>query len=397
MKKGYYRLNQAVFRAVLKRIKYKEQKIVSGEGSINKLPELIKETGINNVLIVTGKIIMSLGLVDELIEGLKKNDIKYTVFNNVQANPTVENIEEGLKYYEENSCQAIIAFGGGSPMDCAKIIGVRATNKNLQVKELKGLLKIKNSMPPFFAVPTTAGTGSESTVAAVVTDSVDHEKYAIGDPKLMPECAVLDPKLTIALPKHVTAATGVDALTHAIEAFVGNDGTPFTDEHALKAIKMIFENLELVYNDGSNIDGRNSMLLASNYAGLAFTRAYVGYVHAIAHALGGLYGVSHGLANAIVLPYVLEFYDESVYSKLAKIATYVGIEGKSEKDLAVKVVERIKEMNRNMDIPTKVKKLQKKDFHIIAKRVMKEANPAYPVPKIMNEDECKDILRKLMA
>ncbi|WP_310939844.1 iron-containing alcohol dehydrogenase [Clostridium sp. SHJSY1] len=396
MKKGYYRMYQAAFRTALKMLKYKEQSIISGEGSVGKLPLVLKDRNIDNVLIVTGKIITSLGLLDELIEGLKENDIKYSIFNNVQADPIVENIEEGLKVYESNGCQGIIAFGGGSPMDCAKVIGARATNKNLQVKDLRGYLKVKNPMPPFFAVPTTAGTGSESTIAAVVTDSTNHEKYAIGDPKLMPECAILDPKLTIALPKHVTAATGLDALTHAVEAFIGNDGTEFTDEYALKSIKMIFENLELVYNDGYNIDGRNNMLLASNYAGLAFTRAYVGYVHAIAHALGGLYRIPHGLANAILLPYVLEYYGESACGKLAKIATYVGIKGSSEKELAFNIIERIKELNKKLDIPTVVKELEEKDFDVIVHRALKEANPTYPVPKIMNKEDCVRLLKKLM-
>ncbi len=397
IKKAYYRANQGIFKFGMKFIKFKEQEVISGENSVRKIAFILKEKNINNVLLVSGKTITRLGLLNELIESLKEENIRYYLFNDVMANPTIETVEAGVKKYEEAKAKGIIAFGGGSPMDCAKIIGARVNNKNIQVKDMRGMLNIRKNIPLFIAIPTTAGTGSESTVAAVITDSVNHEKYAIVDPKLMPDYAVLDPKLTVALPKQVTSTTGMDALTHAIEAYIGNFGTKETNKNALKSIKIIFDNLEAAYSNGENLEARNNMLIASNYAGLAFTRANVGYVHAIAHALGGIYGVSHGLANAIVLPYVLEYYKESIYKKLSEIAIYTGLGDEKEDNriLYNKVLNKIKDMNSNMNIPNKVNELRKNDFEIITKRVMKEGNPGYPVPKIMNEEECIEILKKL--
>lgn len=397
LKKLYYRTYQFTFKQAVRVISYKKQRIIKGERSIEELPKVVKEFGVKKVLIVSGKIITKLGLANSLMEGLKSEGIEFVLFNDVEANPSVNSIELGLKVYEENNCNGIIAFGGGSPMDCAKIIGVRATNKNISIRNMKGMLKIKKGLPPFFAVPTTAGTASESTIAAVVTDSNTHEKYAIADPKLMPDVAVLDANVTVGLPKNVTSTTGMDALTHAMEAYLGIGGNSYTDKYALKAIKLIFENLEEAYNNGKNIEARENMLIASNYAGVAFTRANVGYVHAIAHSLGGLYGVPHGLANAVVLPYVLDFYGESIYKKLANIAQYVGMDcSDNEEIIAKSVIKRIRQMNIDMEIPDKIENIEEKHIDILVNRSIKEANPAYPVPKIMNNKECENLIKSIM-
>lgn len=397
LKKAYYRAFQAVVRIGTNLVKFKEPKLISGTGSVNEIPDIMKNQNIANALIVVSGTIMRSGLVNDFFEKLKKNNITYVVYDTVKPNPTVENIEECLKIYKDNNCRAIVAIGGGSPIDCAKVVGARATNSNLQIKDLRGFLKVKKPIPPFFAVPTTAGSGSEVTIAAVVTDSHTHEKYAIADFKLMPDFAILDSELTVGVPKHLTASTGMDALTHAIEAYIGKNGTDFTNDKALKASKMIIDNLENVYNDGTNIEGRSAMLLASNYAGQAFTRANVGYVHAIAHSIGGLYGVAHGLANAIILPKVLEYYGEAAYEKLAKIAIYVNLGDKSEpkRDLALKLIEKIKDINKNMDVPLGIKELKESDISLIAKRAVKEGNPNYPVPKIMSINECEKLVRSL--
>ncbi|PJI06667.1 MULTISPECIES: iron-containing alcohol dehydrogenase [Clostridium] len=397
LKKAYYRTFQAVVKTGTKLAKFKEPKLISGTGSVNKIPDLMKDQNINNALIVVSGTIMRSGLINNFFEKLKQNNIIYGVYDTVKSNPTIENIEECLKIYKNNNCRAIVAIGGGSPIDCAKVVGARANNSNLQIKDLRGFLKVKKPIPPFFAVPTTAGSGSEATVAAVVTDSSTHEKYAIADFKLMPDFAILDPELTVGVPKHLTASTGMDALTHAIEAYIGKNGTDFTNDKALKASKMIIDNLENVYNDGNNIDGRSALLLASNYAGQAFTRANVGYVHAIAHSIGGLYGVAHGLANAIILPKVLEYYGEAAYEKLAEIATYanLGDRNESKKDLALKLIAKIKDMNKNMNIPLGIKELKENDIALIAKRAVKEGNPDYPVPKIISVNECEKLVRSL--
>lgn len=398
LKKVYYRTVQAVVRTGTKLVKFKENKLVSGAGSVNKLADIIKEQHIDKALIIVSKTIMKSGLLDDFFEKLKEKNVSYEIYDSVRPNPSIENIEECLKVYQNSNCNAIAAIGGGSPIDCAKVVAARAANSNLQIKDLRGFLKVKKPIPPLFAVPTTAGSGSEATVAAVVTDSNTHEKYAIADFKLVPDFAILDPELTVGVPPHLTASTGMDALTHAIEAYVGKNGTKYTNDKALKAAKMIIDNLESVYKDGTNIEGRNALLMASNYAGEAFTRANVGYVHAIAHSIGGLYGVAHGLANAIILPKVLEYYGESAYEKLSEIAVYVklGSEDESKKDLALKLIAKIKDMNKNMDIPLGVKELKEEDILLIAQRATKEGNPGYPVPKIMSINECEELVRRLM-
>lgn len=397
LKKMYYRIFQYIFKIGMKFIKFKVPKTVSGAGSVNKLPDIMKARNIDSSLIIISKSILKSGLVDNFLEQMKSKNIYYILYDSVKPNPTIDNIEDCLKVYKEGNCEAIVAIGGGSPIDCAKVVAARATNSELKIKDLRGFLKVKNPLPPLFVVPTTAGSGSEVTVAAVVTDSETHEKYAIADLKLIPDVVVLDPELTINIPSHLTAFTGMDALTHAIEAFVGNGGNSYTDEKALKAIKMIIDNLEKVYKNGTNIEGREAMLLASNYAGEAFTRASVGYVHAIAHSIGGLYDVPHGLANAIILPKVLEAYGEAAYDKLSQIAIYANLGNKNEnkKDLALKVIEKIKNMNKNMDIPLGIKELKEEDIALIAERATKEANPNYPVPKILSIDENKELIRRL--
>lgn len=398
LKKIYYRIFQAglQFSQLFLRIRIPE--LVTGAGSLKRLPEVVKSEGLNNVLIVTDKVLMKLGLLKGLIKALKENEIEYTIFDEVQPNPTIQSIEDGLKLYQSNACKGIIAFGGGSPMDCAKIIGARAVRPRLSVQKMKGLFKILKKLPPLFAIPTTAGTGSETTLAAVITNPETHEKFAILDLRIVPHYAVLDPELTLKLPPDITATTGMDALTHAVEAYIGTGGNRFTNEYAEKATRIIFENLEKVYKKGSDLDRRNNMLLASYYAGVAFTRASIGYVHAMAHNLGGLYGIPHGLANAVILPFILEFYGKAVERKLARLAVASGIgkEGESDAELSEKFIARVKSMNKKMRIPTTIKELKEKDIPLLAQRAMKEANPMYPVPKLMNREQCEEMFRTLL-
>ncbi len=395
LKNAYCRAYQAAFRMVMPVLNWDEPELLKGPGAIKELPALVKSKGVNNVLIVTDKGLMSLNLLDSLFENLDKQNIKYTVYDGVQPNPSIENIEEARRIYLKNNCEGIIAFGGGSPMDCAKAAGARISNPNTTVAQMRGQLKVFKKLPPFFAVPTTAGTGSETTLAAVVSNMQTHEKYAINDPKLRPKYAVLDPELTTGLPKKITSTTGMDALTHAVEAYIGQSGVKSTDDYAEKATKLIFENLEKAYEDGKDIEARENMLVASFYAGMAFTRAYVGYVHAIAHNLGGLYGTPHGLANAVILPHVLEYYGETAHEKLAKLADIVGIDGDSDKEKAEKFIEEIKEMNEEMDIPEHFDFIKDEDIPTIVARALKEGNPLYPVPKIMDEADCTKVVKAI--
>ncbi len=397
LKHGFYRVYQSVYKVAMGALDWTPPELLQGAGAIKKLPALVKKQGVNNVLVVTDKGLMSLHLLDSLFEGLESEGIKYTVFDGVQPNPTIYNVEDALKLYHDNGCEAFIAFGGGSPMDCAKVTAAKVARPNKSIPSMRGQLKVLKKTPLIFAVPTTAGTGSETTLAAVISNPDTHEKNAINDPVLRPKFAVLDPELTVGLPPHITSTTGMDALTHAVEAFIGRSNVKSTEDAALKATKLIFENIEKVYEDGKNIEARENMLVASFYAGVAFTRAYVGYVHAIAHNLGGMYGIPHGLANAVILPYILEFFGDSAHHRLAILADVAGITDglKTEKEKAEKFIEAIKELNRKMNIPDKFEGIKDEDIELIATRALKEGNPLYPVPKIMNLEECKAIIKNL--
>ena len=394
--KAFCRVYQKVIFLVEFFLPWGEPEMLTGPGSIKKLPSFVKSKGVDNVLIVTDKGLTSLGLLNSLYEELEKEGVKYTVFDGVQPNPTIDNIETARQMYLDNGCQGIIAFGGGSPMDCAKIAAARVVKPNQPIEKMRGIMKIGKKLPPFFAVPTTAGTGSECTLAAVVSNSKTHEKNACNDPFLRPRFAVFDPELTVGLPPHITSTTGMDALTHAVEAYIGKSNVPSTIKFAEKATKMIFENLETAYTDGKNIEARNNMLLASYNAGMAFTRAYVGYVHAVAHNLGGQYGIPHGLANAVILPVMLEAYGDAVYEPLANLAELVGIKGDNDEELAKAFIAEIYAMNERMNIPTGFTQIQEKDIPIIVERALKEGNPLYPVPVIYGEPEMTAIVKSLM-
>ncbi len=397
MYKIYCRIYQGIYRLASYIMPWRQPELTEGENSLAKLPGLIKSAGIKNVLIVTDRMIEKLGLSVGLKEGLAEADIKFIIYDNTVSNPTIDNIEEALKIYKENGCAGIVAFGGGSPMDCAKGVGARIAKPGKSLSQLKGQLKILKRIPPLFAVPTTAGTGSECTLAAVITDSNTHEKYAINDMSLIPHYAVLDPALTVNLPRHITSTTGMDALTHAVEAYIGKSNTKETRRCARQATELVFDNLFEAYSNGSNINARSNMQKAAHLAGLAFTRAYVGYVHAIAHTLGGLYSMPHGLANAVILPYVLEYFGKPVHKRLAELADLVKLTQPSDtnEQKANKFIKAIKSLNKSMDIPKFLSGIKDSDIPIIIKRALKEANPLYPVPKILFEQDINNIIQKI--
>ena len=398
LKKIYYRIYQKVLKLGMCFMNWKEPELLEGAGAVLKLPQFIKDKNINKVLIVTDKGLMSLHLLDPLFEELKKIGIEYVVYDGVQPNPTIPSIEECREMYLANKCEGFIAFGGGSPMDCAKAAAARVVKPKQSVRKMRGYLKVHKKLPPFFAVPTTAGTGSETTLAAVITDPTTHEKNAICDGSLRPRCAVLDPDLTLGLPPHITSTTGMDALTHAVESYIGKSNVKSTIRYAEDAVKLIHTNLEKAYNNGKDVEARNNMLIASFYAGSAFTRAFVGYVHAIAHNLGGMYNTPHGLANAVILPYILEWYGKSVYKPLSKLADLIGL---SKEDMSIEqkakaYILEIKRMNKAMNIPEKFDFIKEEDIPTLVKRALKEGNPGYPVPKIMNKKDCEQVIRSIM-
>ena len=372
---------------------------ISGEGSLKKLAAFAKSKGFKSGLLVTDSVLFGLGMAQPIIDGFKAEGLKLTVFDKVVPNPTIQNIEEGLQLYKDNDCDVIIALGGGSSMDCAKGIGARVARPKKSIPQMKGVLKVMRKLPPLVAIPTTSGTGSEATLAAVISNPEKKEKYPINDPVLIPHYAVMDPSLTVGLPKHITSTTGMDALTHAVEAYIGSENTRNTKKYAIEATQLIFKYLKRAYDKGDDIEARNNMQRASLLAGMAFTRAYVGYVHAIAHSLGGFYGVPHGLANAVILPHVIEAYGEKAHKKLARLAEAVGITGNSDSEKATAFIAAIREMNEYMAIPTKIEgkwTIKEEDVPIMIEHALAEANPLYPVPVIWGYDEMYAMYHKIM-
>lgn len=398
MKKLYFRTYQTLLRLGSYSLNWREPELLKGENSLLKLPELLTKKQITKVLIVTDQVIVSLNLMESLLNGLNNRSIDYLIYDKTIPNPTIDNIEEAVDLYKKGKCHAIIGFGGGSSIDCAKGVAARIAAPQKEILQMKGLLKVRKKTPTLIAIPTTSGTGSEATLAAVITNSITHEKYAINDPTLIPSIAVLDPILTKNLPAHITATTGMDALTHAIEAYIGKSNTKRTKILSQKAIKLIFNYLPEAYANGSHLEVRYKMQQAAYYAGLSFTRAYVGYVHAIAHTLGGFYSIPHGLANAIILPYVLEAYGKSVYKPLAELydLTKLDYNAKGDSEKARFVIAHIKKMNEIMNIPSKIKGIRINDIPQMVERAYAEANPTYPVPRIMSKDELKSIYYLIM-
>lgn len=396
--KGWYRFFQKAIYICSPFLPWRQPELLQFDDGIKGLPAFIESKGFKSVLLVTGPNLFKMGAPAPIIDGLRERGISCTVYHDTVANPTIDNVEEALRMYKEGKCECIVAFGGGSPMDCAKVVGARVARPKKSVSKMKGLLKIRKRIPTFIAIPTTAGTGSETTLAAVISNSETHEKYAINDHSIIPHYAILDANLTVGLPPMTTATTGIDALTHAVEAYVGKSNTRQTKEMAEKAVKLIFANLYTAYSDGTDITARDNMLKGSYYAGVAFTRAYVGYVHAIAHTLGGFYHVAHGLANSVILPYVLEYYGKSVHKKLARLAdiTGIGAEGDSNAVKAEKFIQAIKDMNNKMNIPEKFEGIIKQeDIPLMVERAYKEAHPLYPVPKFMGKRELEEMYRKI--
>lgn len=386
LQKTFCRTYQLGFRAAMPVLPYHKTKVFH---SINDITGILKTENKNCALIVSDQGIRQSGIIDILTKILNQANIKFAVYDQTRANPTIYNIEEGLKLYKENNCDSLIAIGGGSSMDCAKAIGARVVYPNKSVSQMKGLMHVLKKIPTLVTIPTTAGTGSEVTVTAVITDSEKKHKYTLNNFTFIPYYAILDPKLTVTLPKSLTATTGMDALTHAVEAFIGRSTTRETRKLALEATKLVFENILTAYNNGLDINARANMLMAAYKAGIAFSKSYVGYIHAIAHSLGGQYNIPHGLANAVLMPYVLEGYGKTIYKKLHKLAIAVGISDKQEnsKIAAEKFISAIKNLNKQMNIPSNFDMIDVKDIPQMARYAAKEANPLYPVPKLMNRKE----------
>lgn len=391
------RIYMTIFKGVTAILPFKWPHTFEGPESSLALCRHIAAEGHSSVLIVTDAMLVKLGLLDKMQAELKQAGVNFVVYDGVLPDPTVEQIEAGYSLCQQHDCDAILAVGGGSSIDAAKMIGARAKN-NKPIVKMTGLFRVWRGMLPLYAVPTTAGTGSEVTIAAVVSDPAQQRKLPAMDLKLMPTAASLDGALMTGLPAPITAATGMDALTHAVEAFISRNAMQRTDENAIEATQLIMANLERAFDEGSDLEARQNMARASHLAGMAFTQAGVGYVHAIAHNFGARYHVPHGLANAIVMPHVLDYSLVNCAPRLAKLAKECGIgpQGGDDQQLAQAFIARIRELNSKFGIPSTVEQLQPSDVAPIAQAALAEARFTYAVPRYMDQSKAETLIRQML-
>ncbi len=347
-----------------------------GEGCLADAGKDIVSMGFKKALIVTDKDLVKIGLINKLTTVLDSQSIDYVIFDGTQPNPTVTNVHDGLKILKDNDCDFVMSFGGGSPHDCAKGIALVATNGG-SIADYEGVNVSKKPQLPLVAVNTTAGTASEMTIFAIITDEDRHVKMAIVDKHTNPIMGVNDPELMVAMPKSLTAATGMDALTHAVEAYVSTIATPVTDGCAVQAIKLISKYLKRAVDNGEDMEARDKMAYAEYLAGMAFNNASLGYVHAMAHQLGGFYDLPHGVCNAILLPHVQKYNATVVPDRLADVAVAMGVDttSMSVNDAANAAIQAIKELSVSVKIPAGLKELNVKteDFDILATNALKDA------------------------
>ena len=376
-------------------IPWKFPQVIQTHESPKVLVQLLIKHKIKSILLVTDQSLRQLKMIDPFLNLLEEHHINVVIYDGVVPNPILENVEEGYALTKQFPIEWIVAIGGGSVMDCAKAIGVKMVRKT-PLKKLKGILKVIKPIPPCICIPTTAGTGSETTVASVLSDPVTKEKFAISDPALFPHTAILDPTLIASLPLPILAATGVDALTHAIESHLNQNHTKQTISDANQALEIIFKHLPLAYTT-QNIEHKEKMLWASFLAGRSFTRAYVGYVHGLAHQLGAYYHIPHGVANAVLLPHVLRTYGPIIEPKLnAWYQLYINTSSLlSVSEGAHALIEHIEAMNASMNIPRHFKQLKEEDFDAIVVNALNEVHPTYPVPRFLTHLDLVGILHKV--
>jgi alcohol dehydrogenase len=355
-----------------------------GRGSSRQLCDHIVRTGVRKVLVVTDKPLRELGVVDQAITGLLASDVEIAYYDGVLPDPTYDQVAAGVAVAKAQGSEVILAIGGGSSIDAGKIIAASATSDESPA-DWVGFGKVKHEVLKLYVIPTTSGTGSEATMGAVISDAATHEKGVISGGTLLPAAIALDPALITGLPPHITAATGMDALTHGIEAYIGiwERGTRLED--ARIAVKLVFENLAAAYRDGNNLDARDGMAMGAYYAGLAINQVNVGNVHAIAHQLGGKYGIPHGLANALVLPHVLDFSQVEAQPRLAELAVLIGLGSASEdqNQLAHKFIKAVRDLRTEVGIPDHSDRIKREDYDHIADLAIAEG-AAYPVPRLLD-------------
>ena len=369
-----------------------------GADCLKDAGDQLGELGFKKALIVTDKVLGQIGIVKKVTDVLDNKNIEYAIYDETKPNPTVKNVNDGLALLKEKECDFVISLGGGSAHDCAKGIALLATNGG-EIKDYEGVDKSKKPQLPMVGINTTAGTGSEMTLFAIITDEERHIKMALVDKHLTPIIAVNDPMLMLAMPKSLTAATGMDALTHAIEAYISTAATPITDACAEKAIELISNYLVNAVENGQDVEARDMMAYAEYLAGMAFNNASLGYVHAMAHQLGGFYNLPHGVCNAILLPHVQEYNKSTSASRLAKIAKIMGgnIEGLTDEQGADLCIDMIKSLSQTIGIPEGLGVLgvKESDFETLATNALNDAC-SLTNPRKGNLEEVIAIFKKAM-
>lgn len=380
--------------------------LFTGEGASETLCENIAGFGHKKILIVTDKVLVKLGTLDGIIKVLTDKGVGVVLFDEVEPDPSYKIVDAGTATFLKEQCDAVLAVGGGSSIDAAKVIALAAANRTKNSIKLAGVYRARRFPKPLYAAPTTAGTGSEVTLAAVISHPETHVKMPVVDHRTLPLAAALDPLLMKGMPPHITAATGMDALTHAIESYIATTSNRNTELYSRSAVKAIFTALPTAYENGNDLAAREMMAMASFNAGYAFTKTLVGYVHGIAHHFGSFYGTPHGLANALLLPYVLEFSKDAVEEKLAILARDIDLDKKdlgkntkkklSNEALAQAFIDEVYILRKRVGIPDVLDKLKKEDIKNIASEALKETHAQYAVPKYMDLPTCEALIEKLL-
>lgn len=392
------RTKLAVVRVAALLIAIPRPTVLLGEDSALRLCEFIAQLGLQRVLIVTDSVLHQLGVVDPLVVRLKALKIEAHTFSGVTPDPTVSVVNSGLSALRMAQSDAVLAVGGGSSIDAAKVIALAAANHR-SPQELIGLFKSRRPSLPLFVIPTTAGTGSEVTIGAVISDDQSHQKGIVIDPRVVPLATAIDPLLMRGMPAKVTAETGIDALTHALESWMSEWANAQTDFYAGAAVRLILTFLPRACTDGKDIEARTALGMASHYAGIALNQAGLGYVHAIAHQLGAFYGLPHGRSNAIVLPHVLAFNREVSRRRLAELArkTELVEDGLADEQAADVLIDRVKLLLREVGIDARVPAIDPAHVPTMVKGAFAEAHGTYAVPRYMGQGDVVEVLRALQT
>ena len=390
------KLSIAVRKPVIKIVTKPTPVTYIGPGRAKEAGRLLRMLGARKALVITDSFLHQSGLLDGLLESIREADVEYDVFDGVQPDPTfaiVANAKQAC-----SGCDAVVAVGGGSVLDTAKAVAAAVAN-HTSAECLAGMLKVRRRPLPLIAVPTTAGTGSETTVAAIISEPATHSKKQLLDPKLVPMFAILDTELTVGLPKHATAHTALDALPHALEAYVAGYADEETDRQARIAVRLIFKYLPKVQEDPTDLEGREALLTASFFAGMAFTRTYVGYVHAFAHTIGGKFGVPHGLANAVLLPHIMRYYLPVSYKRFAELAKMldIGTPGDTDQVRATRFVKVLYQLNRQLEIPARFEKFPASAIEEVIDMAFQECHGTYPVPRYFTREHARKLMEAVCA